>query len=247
MGVERNDVELVASRNNVALAASRNGALLLSPGGRPRPSLSVSPEYALSTVDLGAGSGATFRWNPGTGASSVEVNLPDGQITDLARRSHIVRSFDLEAGHYRDSTATIVSRNASGASVPVEATLVRYWPVVVTATLRALRPAPVGLLVFERYALDLTIQAKPWPGEMDITISPGREKGAPANHQLWRFFSVLASDGQQTRSLTGGHAPIIQRVRGANETVEYTITATSRRRDGRELSTGSATVTARWV
>lgn len=249
MGVERNDAELVASRNNVGLAASRNGALLLSPGGRPRPTMSVSPAYVLSTVDLGAGSGATFRWTPGAGATGVSVDLPDldDPVTDLARRSHVVRSFDAVDGHYRNSTATIVSRNASGVSVPVSATLIRYWPVVVTAALRPLPPSPVGLLVFERYALDLTIQAYPWPGETDITISPGREKGAPADHQLWRFFSTLQSDGQQRRSRTGGHAPIIQRLRGANETVSYEIVAVSRRRDGRELSRGSATVEARWV
>ena len=223
-------------------------SLELAKEGRPHPRMWITPDdYELSTVDLGAGTGATFHWDPDT-ATSVSVVLPDldDPITDITRRSHHVTSFQLSDGHYADSVGTIVATNASGTERD-QATLTRYWPCSLTVTPRAILPANVGLLVFERYALDITLQARPWPGETDFTITPGREKGSPSNHQLWRFFSTIASDARQTRSLTGAHAPIIQRLRGANETVTYTITVINRRRDGRELSRDTATFSLRWT
>lgn len=245
MPVQRNGAELVASRNGVALAASRNGVLLLSPGGRPHPVISVSPDRALSTLDLGAGDGAVFRWNPGVGATGVRVVFQDGSdpVTDLARRSHRVRSFDLSGGHYLDTTATIVSRNASGESPPASATLFRYWPVVITTATRQLPGVRLNRVPFSRVALDLSIQGRPFPDE--ITISPGGSRGAPTSHQLQRFFEYERSDASFTRSRTGGHAIIMQRPSNVNESVTYTITAISRLR-GVEVSRAVKEFSIHW-
>ena len=249
MGVERNDRELVASRNGVDLAASRNGALILSPGGRPHPRLWVTPDdYELSTVDLGAGSGATFHWDWGT-ATSGTVTLPDGtEITDLSRRSHLVRAFTLRNGHYDDSTATLVARNASGAAAPVSKTLVRYWPVNLTVATRGLGqfPQPSGNVVTE-YALDISLVGKPFPTSITISPSGAGPGGLLTNHQLQRFFdNVALNPVTNSKALTGGHAVILRRVNGTRELVRYTITAISYRRDGRELSRDVATFSLQW-
>ena len=230
MGLSLDGADPNLSLNGARPNLSLNGADPRAPAGPnapPRPTISVSPDRALSTVDLGqqGASGARFTWNPGTGATSVRVTLPDGVITDLSRRSHIVRSFDLEQGHYRDSVGTIVSTNAAGDSDPVEAALFRYRPVAMRFQTRQLGDAfQPGGNVFTRVALDLWISGRPFP--QVITIAPSGHQGAPTSHQMVRWFSYEASDANFERSRTGDHAIVMERDHTIVETVTYVVTAT---------------------
>ena len=238
MPSERNDREVIATRNNRAVVASHNGALLISERGKPHPTIRIVPDRALSTIDLNAGDGATVHWDPGAGATGVSVDLPDldDPITDLRRRSHRIGSYNLVGGHYEDSTATIVSRNASGEGEPASATLFRYRPVQITIATRSLGgfPQPDGNVIYE-VAMDITISGRPFPQQILFSPEGSGPGGTLTSHQLQRFFDGVALDSQFRKSLTGGHAPILRRVGSHNELVHYTVTAISTLR-GSEVS-----------
>ena len=226
MGLSLNGADPNLSLNGARPNLSLDGSDPRAPAGPnspPTPTILVTPDHALSTVDLGqqGASGARFTWDPGTGATAVRVELPDGPITDLARRSHIVRSFDLENGHYRDSTGTIVSTNAAGDSDPVAATLLRWRPASIAVGVGGSRQVQAGGIVLTQFALDFAIGGRPFP--QVISIAPSGHQGAITSHQLARYMSYAPEDASFVRR----RRIIFERVATIRESVTYTVMATN--------------------
>ena len=208
----------VAGETPVAVYVGES--LELAKEGYPHPVISVTPDRALSTIDLGAGDGATFHWNPGVGATSVRVVLPDGEVvTDLARRSHRLESFQLVHGHYQDSTGRIVATNASGPSSD-EATLFRYWPIALSAV-----RSSVGAGLTFRWVWRLTCQARPFPTDWAISPEP---TGDFDSHQLQRSFRGASEDDQHRRTVELHFRPPEAEER-------YVVTCSNQDSEGRQV------------
>ena len=198
MPIERNDQELIASRNNVDLAASRNGELLLSPGGRPHLRISG----ALPNGDTRAGwkteiDAVIWTFDPGT-ATSMSVAIPDPsdtEITNLATRSFRQTGFSRPAdGAYPDLTAVMTGRNASGAAIPVSATIFRYVPIALSVA----RQSDIGSGLTLRKVFRVTCQARPFP--TDFALSP-EPVGDATNRGINKAFAAASQDDEYRRHI----------------------------------------------
>ena len=237
MPATRDGAPLAASRNGRGLFASRNGELLIAPGGRPHPTISVAPMYAGYRTAIAS---AVWTWDWG-GATSGTVTLPDGtEITDTAVTTHTQRAFAQPAGQpFPSVQGSIVATNASGTS-RAEVELVRWWPASISVVARSGGQFVAGGVPFSRYHLELVVEGYPFPADLAISVV---RTGVPSSHQVQRLFALArAGDTPQRKTRT---VDVIRAssIRG-NET--FAFSGSVRRRDGTELSSDSASVVVAW-
>lgn len=186
MPVSRNGVALDVSRNGQSLAVSHNGRLIHMPGGKPRPTLTVTPAYAVDGVAV-----ASIRWDFGGLGTATSWDFQDAGGGSRATNPAL---FATEAPPlHGDVERQLIATNADGTSPPAVAVFERDFPVEIQiGTPRYPAQKVINGIPRKRMEVDIRIGGKPFPTNM--TIAP--EAHGASTSQLQRDFQYAALIGR---------------------------------------------------